>query len=135
MTFGKPRFNKSVQYELLRFCTELNLTVVGAAGKLLRYFERNYHPESIISYANRRWSNGNLYEKLGFNFIQKTEPNYFYFKHEYGKLLSRVQFQKHKLSEKLENFNPELSETDNMFNNGYRKIYDSGNLKFIKNYK
>lgn len=30
-------------------------------------------------YVNRGWSTGNLYEKLGFKFINNTAPNYFYF--------------------------------------------------------
>jgi hypothetical protein len=28
-----------------------------------------------------------------------------------------------------------LSESENMYNNDFRKIYDSGNLKYIKEYK
>jgi hypothetical protein len=31
----------------------------------------------------------------------------------------------------LNNFNSELTESENMFNNGYFKIYDSGNYKYI----
>ena len=60
--------------------------------------------------------------------------NYFYFKNEYDELQSRVKFQKHKLKNILEVFDENLSESENMYNNGYRKIYDSGNLVFIKTY-
>ena len=133
MTFSKSRYNKSVEWELIRFCSKLNLTVVGGASKLLKHFERSYHPTSIVSYANRRWSTGNLYEKLGFEFVKNTKPNYFYFKGgDNSKLLSREQFQKHKLKDKLVNFDPRLTETQNMYNNGYRKIYDCGNKVYIK---
>lgn len=135
MSFGKSRYNKAIEYELIRFCSKLNTTVVGGASKLLKYFERTYKPKSIISFANRRWSQGNLYEKLGFEFIENTNPNYFYFKGgDDAKLLSRVQFQKHKLKDKLEIFDENLSESKNMYNNGYRKIYDCGNKKYIKYY-
>ena len=134
MSFGKSRFNKNVQYELIRFCSKLNTTVVGGASKLLKYFERNYNPESIISYANRRWSQGNLYKKLGFDLVNKTPPNYFYFKPNENILYSRNAFQKHKLKSKLELFDEHLSETENMFNNGYRKIFDCGNFVFIKRF-
>jgi len=135
MTFGKSRFNKKYQYELLRFCSKIGHSVIGAAGKLLSYFEKTYTPKSIISYANRRWSQGNVYEKLKFEFISYSAQNYFYFKPNENVLYSRNMFQKHKLSKVLENFNPELSETENMFNNGYRKIYDSGNRIYVKFYK
>lgn len=134
MTFGKSRYNKNYEYELIRFCSEINTTVIGGASKLLKYFERKYSPKSLISYANRRWSQGNLYEKLGFTFLNDTTPNYFYFKGDLGLLHSRVQFQKHKLKDKLEHFDPNLTETENMFNNGYRKIYDCGNKVYVKSY-
>lgn len=134
MSFGKSRYNKSVDWELIRFCSELNTTVVGGASKLLKYFERTYQPKSIISYANRRWSQGYLYEKLGFEFIENTNPNYFYFLPNENILYSRVKYQKHKLKDKLDVFDPKLSETENMYNNGYRKIYDCGNKKYIKKY-
>ena len=135
MTFSKPRFNKKYDYELIRFCNKLNTSVIGSASKLFNYFIKNYNPKSIISYANRRFSNGSIYEKLGFKFLRKTEPNYFYFKpNDVAILMSRNQFQKHKLKDKLNIYNPELSESENMFNNGYRRIYDCGNLVYEYHY-
>ena len=139
MIFGRTRRSKWAgenNFELLRFCSVLNHTVIGAGSKLLKYFERKYNPRLIVSYANRRWSTGNLYNKLGFEFVQNTVPNYFYFKGADGAtLLSREQFQKHMLSKKLSIFDPNLTETENMYNNGYRKIYDAGNKVYIKKYK
>ncbi len=135
MTLGLSRYNKEVQYELIRFCTKKGYTIVGGASKLLKYFERNYNPKSIISYANRRWSRGNLYKKLGFDFIRNTTPNYFYFKKGKRNILeSRVKYQKHKLKDILEDFDSKLTESDNMYNNNFRKIYDSGNKVYIKYY-
>ena len=131
MTFSKPRFNKNYEYELIRFCSKRNTSVIGGASKLWKYFVTKYNPKSVISYANRRFSNGEIYSKLGFELIGKTEPNYFYFKMSTTQLYSRVKFQKHKLSKLLDNFNPELSETENMFNNNYRRIFDCGNLKYL----
>jgi hypothetical protein len=85
MTFGKLRMilgyrknNNSNDYELLRFCNKLNYNVIGGASKLFTYFIKNYKFNNIISYADRSWSIGNLYEKLGFKFIANTEPNYYY---------------------------------------------------------
>ena len=137
MTFSKSRYNKDVEYELIRFCNKKFITVQGAASKLLKHFERMYNPKSIISYANRRWSTGNLYVNLGFEFKGNTDPNYFYFKQSdymINGLYSRLKFQKHKLKDCLENFDSSLTETQNMYNHDYRKIYDSGNKKYIKYY-
>ena len=134
MSFGKSRYDKSIEYEMIRFCSKLNLSVLGAAGKLLKYFERNYKPKSIVSYANRRWSKGDLYYKLDFKFITNTPPTYFYFKPNENILHNRIKFQKHKLKELLL-YDPNLTETENMFANGYRKIFDCGNKKFVKYYE
>jgi hypothetical protein len=132
MTFGTPRMNKKYEYELLRFCNKLNLSVIGGASKLLTYFKRNYTPKSIISYANKRWSTGNLYELLGFEYSHDTNPNYYYIhkNDNYMVLHSRYKFQKHKLN-KLQFFDNNLTEFENMCNNGYRRIYDCGNLVYV----
>ena len=142
MTFRTPtqtRYKGKHNYELSRMCSKLNTTVVGGASKLLKYFERNYNPEYIVSYANRRWSQNsprNVYNILGFNYVSMTPINYFYFNQEHRELLlSRNNFQKHKLPGLLNTFDIQLTETQNMYNNGYRKIYDSGNILYIKHYK
>jgi len=134
MTFGKSRFNKDIEYELIRFCTKKSYTLQGGGSKMLNYFEKTYKPKSLISYANRRWSKGNFYIKSGFTFSHDTKPNYFYFHPKENILWSRNKFQKHKLKGLLATFNPKDTETINMFNNNYRKIYDSGNKVFIKRY-
>jgi hypothetical protein len=134
MTFGKSRFDKNMEYELLRFCNLKNCTIVGGASKLLKYFEKTINPTSIVSYANRDWSQGNLYESLGFEFIKSTSPNYFYTDTN-RRIINRMSAQKHKLKNLLnENFNENLSERDNMINNGYRIYYDTGNLVYHKKY-
>jgi hypothetical protein len=84
MSFEKTR--KSIRGEninsftLNRFCNKLNFTVIGGAGKLLKYFIKNYKSSSIISFADRRYSNGNLYKQLGFDLIKINPPSYSYFK-------------------------------------------------------
>ncbi len=128
MTFSKPRFNKKYDYELIRFCSLKGYSIIGGASKLFKFFLRNYEAKKIISYANRRFSQGNIYEVLGFKKIGVSTPNYFYFKEDDFTLYSRVKFQKHKLSKILPNYNKNLTESENMFNNGYRRIFDCGNL-------
>jgi ribosomal protein S27E len=136
MTFGKCRFDKSHEWEMLRFCSKLNTRVVGGAGKLLSHFEKNYQPKSLVTYADRRWSGGGLYRKLGFRLDHVSSPDYWYWDHARGDkhLLSRVRFQKHRLKGLLEVFDPEKSERDNMAANGYYRIFDCGNYVFDKTY-
>jgi predicted Zn-ribbon and HTH transcriptional regulator/very-short-patch-repair endonuclease len=131
MTFGKSRYNKNYKYELLRFANKCNINVIGGFSKLLKYFINTYSPKSIITYADRRFSNGNVYEKNGFTFLHNTNVNYYYIdKKNYQIRYNRMLFQKHKLSNKLKLFNPELTEWENMQLNNYDRIWDCGNKTY-----
>lgn len=130
MTFNKARFNSNYDFELLRYATVFNFSILGGASKLLAYF-RNNNQGSIISYADKRWSVGNLYEKIGFKAISDSEPNYFYLHPSKVIRESRLKYQKHLLKEKLDKFDPNLSEVENMHNNNYYRIWDCGNKVYI----
>jgi len=130
MTFGKSRFNKKYEYEILRFSNKLYTQVIGGAGKIFSYFIKSYNPKSIVSYADRRYSVGKMYSAIGFTIDNMSKPNYFYFKPGEIDLYNRITFQKHKLSNKLEIFDEKLTESQNMFNNGFRRIWDCGNIVF-----
>jgi hypothetical protein len=130
MTFGKPRFNKNYEYELIRYATSKH--VIGGASKLLKYFERNYKPKSIITYANKSYSQGDLYYKLGFIFLKNNMPSYIWIKDKI--VYSRFQSNKAKLKTLLQNFDNNLTENENMQLNGFNKIYDCGSMVFIKHF-
>jgi hypothetical protein len=126
MTFGKPRFNKGYQWELIRLSTLLNNTVTGGASKLFKHFNDNYLQinESVICYSDRRFGEGNVYNKLGFEFTKSTPPGYYWTN---GNIIwSRTKFQKAKLSKLLSIFDPKKSEAENMFDNKYRRLWDCG---------
>lgn len=127
MTFGKSRFSKKYNWELLRFCNKLGYSVVGGASRLLKQFNEI---GTVVSYSDKRWDTGNLYEKLGFKYSHTSSPNYFYTKDKL-KLESRNKYQKHKLHKLLEIFDPRLNEYQNMLNNGYDRIWDCGNAIWI----
>ena len=126
MTFSKPRFNKKYDYELLRLCTLKNFNVIGGASKLFKYFRENFKG-SVISYANRRFSNGKIYEILGFKRISESKPNYFWIKNDI--VLSRYQTQKHKLKS-FDNYDESKSESQILSEAGFVKIFDCGNYVY-----
>ena len=130
MTFGKPRYTQKYQYELLRLCTKKYYSVIGGASKLWKYFLTKNSPKSVLSYANRRFSNGSIYETLGFKLINETKPNYFYLHSSSFVKVSRISAQKHKLKTFLKKYDANLSERENMSNNGYLQIFDCGNLVY-----
>lgn len=138
MTFGKPRFNKTVEWELLRFCSKAKTTVVGGASRLLAKFIKDVNPSSILSYSDRRLGGGTVYAMLGFKLAAQTAPGYFYWKTDKAKLelVSRYMAQKHKLGKLLgEKFDASLTEQQNMLNAGYGMIYDCGQNVFVKHIK
>jgi hypothetical protein len=131
ITFGSVRKimgNKSItdKYELLRFCNKLDTNVIGGASKLLNYFIKNYNPKEIISYADRRWSNGNLYEKLGFEFVHNSKPNYWYINDNVREY--RFKYRKSELVK--DGFDSKKTEKEIMFDRGVLRIYDCGNKKY-----
>jgi len=128
ISYGSSRFESNTT-EIYRFASLLNTSVIGGFSKLMKQV-----PKPIVSYANRRWSNGKVYTKNGFEFVSGTEPNYIYYKN--GKVYSRQKFMKHKLeglvrTGLLDFYYEELTETEIMEINGFEKIYDCGNLKYV----
>ena len=129
MCFNEPRKAKSndfIEFELTRFCNKLNTNVIGAASKLLKYFIDNYKPKNIISYADLRWSTGDLYLTLGFTGVRNGRPNYFYVVN--GKRVNKSGFRKSKLIKS--GFDSNKSEHEIMLENGIYRIYDCGKIRF-----
>ena len=110
--------------ELIRFCSKLGYTVVGGLSRLIKHSGYT----NVFTYADRRYSPVPTgYLSSGFKLVGITKPGYSYCRGL--KLYSRQMFQKHKLSSKLANFDPSLTEAENMFNHGYRRIWDAGHYK------
>lgn len=117
-------------YEIIRMAAAINTTVVGGVSKLISFFINNHNPASITTFADLRYSTGEGYIKSGFKLLSITKPNYFYYKG--NQKLSRHQCQKHRLEKLLsDGFDPQLSESANMFNNGFRRVWDAGSYKLI----
>lgn len=130
MTFSKPRFNKNYQWELIRFCNLLDHTVIGGASKLFNFFCKKYTPTNVISYADVRYSDGELYKALGFTFVKYTPPSYSYIRGDRN--ISRFAAQKHRLQKLLPAFDESKTELQNMLDAGYRRMWDAGTMLFKK---
>ncbi len=128
MTFSKPSLSKGYRknikymYELSRFCSKKNTIVVGMASKFIKFFIRNHNCSILFTYADRRWSVGNLYEKIGFKFDSVTTPNYWYFKNK--KKIHRFALRKKEDEPK------DISEWELRKAQGWNRIWDCGNLKY-----
>lgn len=133
MTFKKTNMVKGgdgSSWEISRFCSRLNARVVGGAGKLIKYFQEVFNTEKkpLISYADRRWSTGKLYETLGFRFAGTTSPSYWYMT-DYKVRKHRSAFMKHKLLENVDDKN--MTEWELAQKKGLDRIWDCGTTKWI----
>ncbi len=129
MTFSHGNRSKGVRkvkddiWELNRFCNNYNYYIPEITSKLLSYFKNNYIWSKIFTYADRRWSVGNLYFKLGFYICGKPRLNYWYCKN--FKRINRYQLRK------TENDSKDMTEKNLRLSEGYSIIWDCGNLKFM----
>lgn len=130
MTFSKSRYSKKHNYEIVRYSVDSDFNVIGGAEKLFNHFIKNNlkENESVISYCDNRYFTGEVYKRMKFDFSHNSSPNYHYIKND--KLYSRILFQKHKLHNILPIFDDDLTERENMIQNGYDRIWDCGNKAF-----
>ena len=74
MTFGRPRYNKNYEWELLRLCTVAGKSVIGGASKMFQQFIKDADPTSILSYCDRAKFTGRVYQKMGMKLHHVSEP-------------------------------------------------------------
>ena len=127
MCFKKRNNNN---WELVRFCSLINTEVIGAAGKLLNYFKKEFSPIEIISYSSNDISLGKVYEKLGFQSDHKISKSYWYIDKTTLQRFHRFSFSKYMLKKKGMYIEGK-TEREIMSDSNYWQIYDSGMTKWI----
>ena len=73
-------------YEWTRYASLPELRISGGMGKLLKAFIQDVHPDDIMSYADLEWSEGKVYEQLGFSLDGEKGPVTFYIDSGYRRL-------------------------------------------------
>ena len=124
-------FKKSTEnvYELTRYATSSR--VVGGFTRLLnraKEFLRGLGVTRIVSFADLRYSDGNMYSSCGWSHEYNTPPDYQYVVGD--KRVRKQNYRRAVLGRKLEFFDPSLSERENMEMNGIRRVYNCGLMKF-----
>lgn len=61
-------------FEIIRFATKTNYTVVGGFSKLLKYIETELEVQEWMTYYDLDWVQSNVYHRLGFELKQITKP-------------------------------------------------------------
>lgn len=123
MSFKKIR-NKT--YELIAFCNLLNTTITGGFPKLLKSFISDFNPRCIVSYIDKRWDNGEIFESNGFKHVMDKNPDYSYVVGH--KREQKAKYSKKKLIE--QGFDINKTEKEIMLERGMPRIYDCGTMVF-----
>jgi very-short-patch-repair endonuclease len=135
-TRGRVGISGTGVAEIIRFCNKKYWNVNGSFSKLfnfaLNHVDTNLKNQKIVSYTDVRWSdNVTAYEHCNFNKKRYTSPSYWYIKS--GKVYHRTQFMKHLLKSKLQKYNEEMTEYENMLLNGYDRYWDCGEIVYEYN--
>jgi len=117
-------------WNLSRFCNKRNIVVIGGFSKLLDFFIKKWKPNRVISYADRDWSVGDVYEKFGFININDSEPDYKYIVN--NRRIHKSRFKKDNL--KLEDKSL-ITESKYMDDLNIQRIWDCGKIKFELNFE
>ena len=130
MLFGKPRYTKRYNWELLRLCSDLNFEIIGGNSKMFKYFIKNFKPESIISYCDRAKFTGQVYPKLGFKFDHATgpTPHWFNGQNHFTDALLRQRGADQLIKT---NYGKGTNNEEIMINHGYVQVYDCGQEIYI----
>lgn len=129
---GVMSFKKNGEkYELTNFATDHKYLCPGVGGKLFASFTRDYNPNEVISYADRRWTtdkDNNLFTSIGFRYTETTPPDYFYC-FEY-KRHPKTDFTKDKLIEKY-GLIESMCHDEMLKEIKAYKIWDCGQFKYL----
>lgn len=123
-TFAQPRTQLRNRQphrsaELLRVASRLGTTVVGGLDKLLKTYLTNHPADDLMTYADRDWSDGASYRKLGFVQTGETPPQQFWLHPDEG-----IRYVPDRLP-------LPVTET-NAIDYGYIPVYNTGSYKFVK---
>lgn len=108
---------------LSRYATLLNTNVVGGASRLLSHATNTLQIDRLISWSDNRWSNGNLYQQLGFTLDGQLAPTYDYVKN--GVRLPMQRFTKAAIG-----CPDNITESAWMSDQGYHRIWNCGKIRW-----
>lgn len=125
MTFGKPRYDKKYDAELLRLCSRSDVNVIGGASRLFKYAIQYMDPESVISYCDISKFNGEVYDKIGMKLVRQTPPQEIWSK---GKDYITANLLRQKGYDQLfkANYGKGTSNEQLMLDHGWLPVYDCG---------
>lgn len=136
LSLGRHHRQGSSQNNVIldRMCFKHNVRVQGGASKLFESAKKwslEHGFNSIISFSDNRWTEGNVYKILGFEIDAVLYPDYFYVKKDDFKSYFSKQSQKKSNT----NCPQEITELEWSIKQGLLRVYDGGKIRWIYHLK
>lgn len=125
-----PKSKKDRTWYLERYATINACRIQGGCGKLLAYFCNSRNPESIRTFADRRWSEGRMYDSIGFVRKSVTSPSYWYIPKGTNKRIHRFNLRKDNKKMFPIKYESGMTESELAIENGYSRIWDCGQIVY-----
>lgn len=97
-------------YELERFASKGGTNIVGGLSKLMQHFIKINQVQHLMTYADRDWSTGEGYLKIGFKLVEETPPQVLF--------IDELSFMRYS--------NKQITNLEHKI-----KIHNAGSLKFV----
>jgi len=114
-------------WELNRYCVKIGYAVTGGFDRLMSNFVKNNNVTDIVSFSDKRWSQGNMYKNANFVLTDTSLPDYSYVKS------GSDTFRKHKSKYRKEKIGcPDgMTETEATQIMGLNRIWDCGKDRWL----
>ena len=134
MTFGKPRFNKNYEWELVRLCFKENVTIQGGISKMWKYFKNKYDPQNCICYLNLNLGGDEMYLS-DFRFKRYNKPAGYWVNFENTRTITNNSLRSKGASRfigdaDLIKYPKGMDNREIMKLEGFVEIYDCGNVVY-----
>lgn len=115
--------------DITRYANDFKL-YPGLFSKFLSYIDKNLEYEKIVTFADLRYSYGELYHTTGFTIERYINPGYYYT--DYTECYHKFNFRKENIKKKFNVDITNKTEKELMEELGYDRIWDSGKIKFSR---
>lgn len=121
----RPMLSKGSHYrsaELVRFASKSGFTITGGLSRLIKHFIRETGPDDLMTYADRDWSAGVGYARLGFVLTGVSDPIYL--------CVDQADYSRHYLHRMHYHSKTDLNAKEAGCPPGFSRIFTTGNLKY-----
>lgn len=115
-------------HDMTRYCVKNDASYPGLFSKFISHIRKHNLCSSIVTFADLRWSIGDVYEKAGFSMVATIAPDYFYT--DYKKRDHKFNYRKDKLKTRYGIEIDDKTELEIIKELGLDRIWDCGKIKY-----